>query len=109
MKRVYIGCMVIGVVLPYTILFRFYQQYGMDWGMLITLIQTNLSAQFLLADLFVSLCVFTVFMFHESKRLNMKRAPWIAFCSIFMVGLSLAIPLFLYLREKHIEKGDYYE
>lgn len=104
MKKVY-GClMVIGTVIPYYLMYQFYVEYGLDIMKFMTMIVTNSSALFILSDLLISVTVFTVFMFNEVKRLKMKNEAWIACMSIFIVGLSLAIPLFLFLRQDYIDR-----
>lgn len=111
MKKIYALLMIIGIVIPYFLMYQFYLQYGTDINKFISQIVSNPASLFILSDLLISVTAFTFFMFNESKRLNMKREAWIAFMSIFLVGLSLAIPMFLYLRQDYIdaltlEKGE---
>jgi hypothetical protein len=46
--------------------------------------------------------VFWVFVFVEASRLEMKN-PWLYLLATLLVGLSFALPLFLYFRERKLE------
>ncbi len=50
-------------------------------------------------DLMVSVIVFWFFMFTEARKLQMKN-PWLYLLATLLVGLSFALPLFLYFRER---------
>jgi hypothetical protein len=49
-------------------------------------------------DLFISTFVFWVFLYGEGRRLEMGNL-WVYVVLNLAVGLSLALPLFLYFRE----------
>ncbi|MDP1392220.1 DUF2834 domain-containing protein [Lysinibacillus capsici] len=51
----------------------------------------------------MSCFVFIIFMFNESRKYNIKE-KWICLLTLFTVGLSLALPLFLFFRESYIKK-----
>nr|WP_265101548.1 DUF2834 domain-containing protein [Lysinibacillus varians] len=42
-------------------------------------------------------------MFNESRKYNIKE-KWICLLTLFTVGLSLALPLFLFFRQPYIKK-----
>ncbi|WP_283778964.1 DUF2834 domain-containing protein [Peribacillus frigoritolerans] len=50
---------------------------------------------------FLQLIVFLVFMFNESRKYDIKEI-WICLLSLITVGLSLALPLFLFFRHSYI-------
>ena len=50
-------------------------------------------------DVIVASVVFWGFLFSEGRRLRMKR-PWIYVLFNLLVGVSFALPAFLYSREK---------
>lgn len=54
------------------------------------------------ADLLMSLVTAWAFMIIEGKRIQMKN--WWVFLPLCFVGLSFALPLFFYFRERHLEK-----
>jgi hypothetical protein len=53
------------------------------------------------ADLLISVLAALAFMAFEGQRLNMKN--WWLFLPATLIGLSFALPLFLYFRERHLE------
>ncbi|MFU1796232.1 DUF2834 domain-containing protein [Paenibacillus azoreducens] len=56
-------------------------------------------------DVIVSVVVLTAFILYESKRIKMGlRLLWIPIIGTFTVGVSFGLPIFLFLRELHIEK-----
>lgn len=64
------------------------------------LFATNMSAAFN-ADLFMAVLASWTFMVFEGQRINMKS--WWLFLPATLIGLSFALPLFLYFREIHLE------
>jgi hypothetical protein len=50
----------------------------------------------------ISSIVLVIFMRIESRRLGMTRR-WVPIAGLLLVGVSLALPLFLYLCETHLE------
>ena len=102
-KNIYLILTVIGFVLPYYFIFKFYtanemsttaalaQVTALDWGALLA------------ADLTISVFAAWTFFYNEAKRLKMKF--WWAYpLATLMVGLSFALPLFLYFRERQLEQ-----
>jgi hypothetical protein len=67
-----------------------------------TLRQPN---QRLLWDVLVSSAVLLVFMRVEGKLLRM-RFRWLPIVGLCAVGVSLALPLFLFLRERALEENS---
>ena len=64
------------------------------------LFATNMSAAFN-TDLAMTVFTAWTFMFFESKRIQMKN--WWVFIPATLIGLSFALPLFFYFRERHLE------
>jgi Terpene cyclase DEP1 len=54
-------------------------------------------------EVLVSAIVLVVFVTVDGKRLRM-RSRWVPIVALLLVGVSLALPLFLYLRELEIER-----
>ena len=52
-------------------------------------------------DVLVSAIVLCVFASREGRRLGM-RGLWLPVVAVFGVGVSLGLPLFLYLRQAHL-------
>jgi len=77
----------------------------LDLGLLVELLFTNSISAFFAVDFLVSCIVFLVFMFNESRKYNIKE-KWICLLTLFTVGLSLALPLFLFFRHSYINSKD---
>jgi hypothetical protein len=102
MKNVYLVLAILGFIVPY---FFFLQMPAEDGFNLPSLIQPFFANNFMkgaAVDLTISVIVFWIFMLAETNRLHMKNA-WIYILATLLVGLSFALPLFLYFRERKLE------
>jgi predicted exporter len=89
-------------VLPYSQLVPFVREHGLDMRLFFDqLFATRISAFFAL-DVIVSAVVLWTFVFVEGRRRGVKRL-WMPIAASLIVGVSLALPLFLYLREARAE------
>ena len=55
-------------------------------------------------DVIVSAVALWVFVRTEGRRLGM-RFLWVPMAAVLTVGVSLGLPLFLYLRQIHLERA----
>ncbi len=99
-KNIYLALAIFGLIAPY---YFFIQVREFDLQALGEQFAANKLLGGLAVDLLVSVIVFWFFMVTEAKRLNMKNI-WVYFLAIFLVGLSFALPLFLYFREQAMER-----
>lgn len=73
------------------------QDYGTAWtGTAVDLVLTY--------DLGIVAIAGVIFMFVEGKRIGMKRV-WVLVLLSGMTAMAFVFPLFLALRERHIEKS----
>ncbi len=98
-KTVYLILAIIGFIAPY---YFFLQLRTFDLGELFQLFSASKILGGIAMDLLVSVMVFWFFMFTEARRLDMKN-PWVYLLATLLVGLSFALPLFLYFRERRLE------
>ncbi len=101
-KTLYLIGAIVGTVLPYYYLFQFFSQYGFDVGLFAQQAAANPVAAMFTVDLFISSFVFWVFLFGEGRKRGMGNL-WLYVVANLAVGLSLALPLFLYMRERAME------
>lgn len=66
--------------------------------------QTNFAAKSFGADLTVVVLTFFAFLIPESIRLKIKNW-WILIPLTFLIAIAFSFPLFLYMREKALEKN----
>lgn len=103
MKWVYLCGTIIGTVLPLSFLARFVAANGADpSAFVLQLVQSDI-ALFFVMDVVVSALVLWFFIFVEGRKLGMKNLWIYALCTL-VVGVSLALPLFLFFRELELSK-----
>jgi len=101
-KNIYLILAVIGLVAPYYFFLQVPGENGFDLAQLIQPMFANNLLSGVAVDLLVSVIVFWVYVFAEANRLQMKN-PWLYLLATLLVGLSFALPLFLYFRERKLE------
>ncbi|MCQ6557279.1 DUF2834 domain-containing protein [Paenibacillus mendelii] len=103
MKYFYGILVVLGVVLPYSQFLPWIIQNGLDPSQLIGEITQTRIGSFAWMDVLVSAIVLIGFILFEGKRSGM-RFLWLPIVGTLVVGVSLGFPLFLLLREIHMER-----
>ncbi len=98
-KNIFLVLTVIGFIAPY---YFFLQVHDFDLNALFQQFAASKILSGTAMDLLVSVIVFWFFMFTEARKLNMKSA-WVYLLATLLVGLSFALPLFLYFRERKLE------
>jgi hypothetical protein len=99
MRTVYLISAIIGTVLPYVFFIQFFGDSGINLALFARQMVANPIAAAFAADVIVSYLVFWVFVFMEGRRLGMKHL-WVFLAFNLAVGLSLALPAFLYARDR---------
>lgn len=102
-KQLYLISAIFGTIIPYYFLARFFAQNGLDIGLFLQQAVASPVAAMFTADLLISSFVFWVFLFSEGRRLAIPLL-WLYVGLNLAVGLSLALPLFLYFREDALAK-----
>jgi hypothetical protein len=102
-KRFYLIAAILGAIAPYATYFGYLAAYPGASGALSLAWGSAISAA-TLVDFSISCLVFWPFVFVESRRLNIKWPLFFVVSNLF-VGLSFALPLFLYCRESALEKN----
>ena len=98
-KNIFLVLAIIGFIAPY---YFFLQVREFDLNATFQLFATDNILSGTAMDLLISVIVFWFFMFMEAKKLEMKN-PWVYLLATMLVGLSFALPLFLYFRERKLE------
>jgi uncharacterized protein DUF2834 len=100
-KNIYLGLALLGLLIPYYFLFKFLGSNGLNISLLVQQLFANHISTFFAADLVISILVFWIYMFTETNKLQMKNS-WLYLLASLLVGLSFALPLFLYFRERNL-------
>jgi len=101
-KNVYLFLSVLGAAIPYSQFVPCVMENGLPLGLLMRQLFANRISAFFGLDVLVSSIVLLVFMRIEGQRLRV-RFRWLPILGLCAVGVSLAFPLFLYLRERAME------
>ena len=100
-QYLYLILCVLGTVLPCSQLFPFLAQHGFNVPLLIEQLFANRISGFFGLDVIVSSVVLWIFVLTEGRRQQMKHL-WIYIVCNLAVGVSLGLPLFLYMRERRM-------
>lgn len=104
MKIIYAILCLLGTVLPLTQFVPWLSTNGFAIQLLIQDASGSQIAAFAWLDVLVSAIVVFAFIFYEGRRLGMKFL-WLPVVGLITVGVSLALPLFLLIRELHLAKN----
>jgi hypothetical protein len=102
LKNLYLVLAVAGAVLPGWQFLPFLQAHGVDIPLLFARLFSDPVAAFFGTDVIVSSVVLWVFVFAEGHRAGMKQL-WLPIVANLAVGVSLGLPLFLYMREVRLD------
>lgn len=100
MQIIYLVLCIAGMVLPLSQFVPWLPVNGFNVPLLLQQATSSAIAAFAWSDVLVSGVAVAVFVVAESRRLAMSLL-WLPL-SCLMVGPSLAMPLFLFLRERHL-------
>ena len=105
LRHVYLILCAFGLLLPYSQLVPWGTAHGLDLSLLVRELFANRIGAFFGLDVVVSAVVLCVFVRVEGRRLGM-RGLWLPVVAVLAVGVSLALPLFLYLRQAHLDATE---
>ena len=102
-KTIYLLLCFIGVVLPYWQFVPWLASHGLNMRLFVQQLFGNRVSAFFGMDVFVSAIALIFFVRIENSRLSV-RGRWLPLLAVLTVGVSLGLPLFLYLREASLEQ-----
>jgi Terpene cyclase DEP1 len=103
-KTIYLILCVLGIALPYWQFVPWVVANGLDMKMFVQQLFANRIGGFFGMDVLVSAVTLVVFLRSERPRLtNVER--WLPIVAVLSVGVSLGLPLLLYLRERNLERA----
>ena len=97
-KNLYLFLCVLGIVIPYSQFVPWVLENGLQLGLLVRELFANRVSAFFGLDVLVSSVVVVSFVRTEGRRLGVRQL-WLPILVLLTVGVSCALPLFLYLRE----------
>ena len=102
MQWLYLAAAILGTVLPLSQFIPFLAAYGFDVPAFFRQLFQNHVSAFFGMDVIVSSLVLWLFVFSEGRRRGMKNL-WVYVACNLAVGVSLALPIFLFFRERKLE------
>lgn len=101
-RNLYLLLCVVGTLLPYSQFIPFLRENGLDFRLFWEqLFSTRISA-FFGWDVIVSSLVLWVFVLVDGRRTGVRNR-WAPIAANLAVGVSLGLPLYLYMRERRLE------
>jgi len=103
LKSRYLVLCVLGTVIPYSQFVPWVVENGLDMRLFVQQLFANRIGAFFGMDVLVSAIALLMFARVEGGRLGV-RGRWLPLIAVLTVGVSLGLPLFLYLRERRLEE-----
>ena len=103
LKNILLVLCVLGVILPLSQFIPWVADHGIDMPLFFKELFSTKIGGFFGMDVILSAVVLFVFIFYEGRQLQMTKF-WIPVVATLSVGVSLGFPLFLYLRQSHLER-----
>lgn len=104
LRHDYLVLCFLGFLLPYFHFVPWLLTHGFDLPRFLNELFANRISAFFGLDVFVSAIVLCVFVCSEGRQLG-ARAVWLPILALVTVGVSLGLPLFLYLRQIQLEQS----
>jgi len=101
-RYIYLALAVIGFVGPYYFFISFLVAHGFDGRLFLNQLFGSPISSFFAVDLLLASVVFVRYLGQESARHSIGY-QWVFLIALLTVGLSFALPLFLYVRESRLE------
>ena len=98
-KAIYLCLCVVGTIVPYWQLLPFLREHGLDVRLMATQLFATPVSGFFGADVLLSSVVLGVFVAVDARRSGVRH-PWAPILGNLFVGVSLGLPMFLYMRER---------
>lgn len=105
LRHLYLALSILGILLPYSQFVPWALAHGLNISLFTHDLFANGISSFFGADVIVSAVALFVFVHAEVRRLSLSKSNlWLPIISVFVVGVSLGLPLFLYFRQKHLDR-----
>jgi len=98
-KHFYLLIALVGTVIPWMFFGSFFALNGINIPLFLKSLFANGAAGGFSADVLITILVFWVWSWRDAAKSNVAHW-WLILPASCTVGLSLALPLYMYLREK---------
>lgn len=98
-KNIYLALALLGIIIPYSQFVPWTMANGLNFGLMFEEMFVNQISRGITFDALLVAVVIIAFVFIENKKRSVKNL-WLPIIGIFLFGVSFALPMYLYLREK---------
>jgi hypothetical protein len=102
-KILYLALCVLGIIVPYWQFVPWVSQHGLNLPLFVRELFATRIGAFFGMDVVASAITLVIFTRVESARVRVSNR-WLVVVSVLTVGVSLGLPLFLFLRERELER-----
>ena len=104
LRYFYLGFCLLGLLLPYSQFIPWlWEHHALNMSLFVRDLFANRISGFFALDVIVSAIVLIFFIQTEGRRLGV-RLLWLPTFAVLLVGVSLGLPLFLYLRQLQLDR-----
>ena len=100
-RYVYLALFILGTIVPLAAFIPWVMDHGLDISRMVDELFVNRISAFFGLDVIVSTMVLWIFVNWEGRRAGVPQ--WPAVIASLLIGVSSALPLFLFLRESRIQ------
>jgi hypothetical protein len=104
LRHFYLGICFVGLLVPNSLFFLWLIEHGPDLQRFLQDLFANGVSAFFGMDVVISAVALVAFVLVEGTRLRLRRR-WLPILATCLVGVSLGLPLFLYQRQVHLDRG----
>ena len=104
MTTFYLATAILGTLLPWVFFGSFFAENGFALWSFVLNVFANDPARGFTIDILISIAVFWVWSFIDARQLGVKGWVW-TLPACCCVGLSLGLPLYLYLRPDRAQEA----
>lgn len=106
LRHIYFLLLILGIWLPYWQIMPWFLENGLNARKFFAELFANRVSGSFGMDIFVSTAVLLIFALFETARLKMSKLIFVAaLVGTFGAGVSCGFPLFLYLRQRHLDES----
>ena len=104
LRYLYLGFCLLGLLLPYSqFILWLWEHHALNMSVFVHDLFANRISGFFALDVIVSAIVLICFIQTEGRRLGV-RLLWLSTLTVLLVGVSLGLPLFLYMRQLQLDR-----
>jgi hypothetical protein len=104
LRYLYLGFCLFGILLPYSQFIPWlWEHHALNMSVFVRDLFANGISGFFALDVIVSAIVLICFIQTEGRRLGV-RLLWLSTLTVLLVGVSLGLPLFLYMRQLQLDR-----